>query len=742
MIRADKAWLENLLAVSQLINSSLELNEVMSLILDGLQRVIPYDSATIQRMTSKGLQIVACRGLPNADQLINRTFPPSESYPNYRVWQQKKAHIEADMQTTYQSRRVRGWLGVPLLYQNKAIGVLTLDSHTPNFYTEEDAHVTTIFANQAAVAMENARLYAKEAKRARTLQALLEVEQEITQTITTQSKVLLNKIAGTACQVTGADCAVIYPYLAESGKYDLANLSAFGLHGKLTQQDKKRLIDGDGISSLVLQKGRVIIHDTAQDDPRLLQHKFIKREQIEAFIGIRLESTEPVGILFVNYRRPHKWHDEEMSLIELFASQAATAILNARLFGRTNERLERKIAALRSVGEINQLITATLDLEVVLSLILSKAQELVDVQHIALRLVDAESGDLVIQQSPSVSYTVLEPVRLSVGQGITGAAAQQKQPLIVDDVTQPPWRNIYLVSETPMRSQMVVPLMIDNECIGTLNFEHPQPGYFDADKCEIIEALTDQAAIAIQNARRYDELEQTKDDLAVAEAVAWIGLFGSSWVQGLTQKTSAMRNYLAVLAEYIAPGSEAEDLLIRIQEILRAVQGIPLAQTLPNKPTKATTTDLDTALAAQLERWCRNHSNVILETRLNCAGWQAHIDEEWLEVAMEKLINNALRAMPEGGRLTIVSQPLKTRVEIKISDTGVGLPEKIRPYFLRKQIPRDFTSAGGSGIGTLIARYIFRTFEGDLELLWSEPGQGTALRVTLPATRSNEVPEK
>jgi signal transduction histidine kinase len=117
---------------------------------------------------------------------------------------------------------------------------------------------------------------------------------------------------------------------------------------------------------------------------------------------------------------------------------------------------------------------------------------------------------------------------------------------------------------------------------------------------------------------------------------------------------------------------------------------------------------------------------------LHCAGLRAHIDREWLDVAMEKLINNALKAMPEGGQLKISSRPRSGQVEVNITDTGHGLSEKVRPYFLKQQIPKEFTS--GSGIGALIAQYIFRTFGGDLELLWSEPSRGTALRVLLPAT--------
>lgn len=896
----EKAWLESLFEVSQLVNSTLKLDKVLDLILDVLKQVVAYDSATLQHITPEGLQVVACRGFPEPRQLIGRVFPPSEAYPNYRVWQSKQTRIETDMQVTYQTQRVRGWLGVPLLYRGEAIGVITLDSQTPDFYDKDNARLATIFANQAAVAIENARLfsetqrrlddldkihqasrvivshldvhqvlkevitltadvvgsdntsvvlvdemgrlvdsvetfsaayqnvpplherarpngktrqvltsgepfiatrvdetgdhnpylleigiasyiglplkakrkvvgvlfahsfvpnvfsmeriallttfanqaavaienarlYDREFRRAETLRALLRVQQEVTRNITTQSKVLLDKIAYTACQVTGADCAVIYPYLAETNKYDLANLAAFGLYGELTHQDKQRLAQGGGVSSLVLREGRFIIYDAAQDDPHLLQHSFIKRERIEAFVGIRLEATTPVGILFVSYRRPHAWAEDELALIDLFAGQAAVAIFNARLFGRTNEKLAQKVTELHTVGEINRHITATLDLDEMLPLILNKAMELVNVTNGMLQLVDETTDELVVRLCHGPLLIPLEQTRLKLGEGITGRAALEKRSLIVPDVTQLPWREIYREFRPNIRSELAVPLLIGSQCLGVLNFEHTRPGYFNEDQAEIIEALANQAAIAIQNAQRYNELAQTKGNLDAAEAVAWIGLFGSSWAHSVTQKTAAARNYLAVLADHLPPNEEAQNLLSKVEEVLRAIQEInPITQPLPDKPRLTTKLDLDAALQEQVPRWCRASPQVKLVLDLRCPGLRTHIDKEWLDVAMEKLINNALRVMPAGGQLKVSTRPRRGQVEIQVIDTGDGLPDKVRPYFLEKQVPREFTS--GSGIGVLIAKIIFRAFGGSLELLWSGRQRGTALQIILPAS--------
>jgi signal transduction histidine kinase len=267
-----------------------------------------------------------------------------------------------------------------------------------------------------------------------------------------------------------------------------------------------------------------------------------------------------------------------------------------------------------------------------------------------------------------------------------------------------------------------------------LNLEHPEPGYFSEDERELIEGLAAQAAIAIQNARRYDDLERAKGDLAATEAVAWMGLFGSSWAHAVTQKTSAIRNYLAVLSDYVPQDSKAQDVLSMTEEAVKAIQGIPIVQQLPPDPRTPSAVDLDATLRSQVQRWCRSRPEVELVFDLKCDGIRTHIDRDWLDVAMEKLINNALKAMPDRGRLEVSSRYQSKSVDVKITDVGCGIPDGVRPRFLKDRIPQDITDSGSTGIGALIAKYIFRAYGGDLELLWSERGQGTTLCITLPAT--------
>ncbi len=682
----EKAWLESLLEVSQSVNSSLALDEVLQLILDELKRVVIYDSASIQLMTNEGLEIIACQGHPNPARVLGRVFSASDEYPNYLVWKNRQTLLEPEIQTSRGTRQFLGWMGVPLLYRDRAIGVITLDSQTPGFYDEDDAGVAMIFANQAAIAIENARLFSETERqlseldklhrtsgimtsqlaldqvldevitlasevagsdstslvladeagnltsslersnaslqgipplherarpdgathrvvrdgepvvfhqvnpddnhspyliqtgvasyaglplktkdrvvgvlfvhsltpgtfkgripllmtfanqaaiaidnarlhhqvqvRANELHRLLEIGQQITR-ITDRPKGVLETIVRMACLVASADCGVIYPFYADRKAYDKDNVSSFGLQNQFTPSDKPREY-GKSVAARIIEQpgGMCLVPDVAQDTERGLQgktlreSKFIIREGIRAFSAVRLDfGPEPVGVLFVNFRTIHSFSENELEIIRLLANQAAVAIWNARLYGRTNERLEQKVTELRTVSEINQLITSTLDLDEVLSLILDKAVELFKVLNGVLRLVDDATGELVVHVRKDPLQVPLRQPRLKPGEGITGKAAQEKRSIIVHDVTQPPWRDIYREFWAETRSELAVPLMIGEDCIGVLNLEHHEPGYFSEDEREIIEGLAAQAAIAIQNARLYEAVKRWSEHL-------------------------------------------------------------------------------------------------------------------------------------------------------------------------------------------------------------------------------------
>ncbi len=163
--RATEA--ETLRQAGAAIAATLNLDEAIDRILEQLNRVVPYDSASVQLLRDKQLEIVGQHGFPNPDEILHARFPIAGDNPNSIVVKTLQPHIIKDASIVYDvfkappHNRIRGWMGVPLMIQDRLIGMIALDTHQPGQFTSEHARLASAFAAQVAIALENARLYEK-----------------------------------------------------------------------------------------------------------------------------------------------------------------------------------------------------------------------------------------------------------------------------------------------------------------------------------------------------------------------------------------------------------------------------------------------------------------------------------------------------------------------------------------------------------------------------------------------------
>ncbi|HID88810.1 MAG TPA: GAF domain-containing protein, partial [Anaerolineae bacterium] len=177
---------ETLYRAVQALTTTLDLQEVLGRILTELRQVVPYDSASVQLLEEGVLKIIDGRGFPDLDALPGFVIDPrKEDNPNARVLESRAPVILEDAPATYEAFHppphadigIRAWMGVPLLFGDRVIGMLTLDKREPGFYTEEHARLAMAFAAQAAIAIENARLYRRlERQSAQLAQAVKELQ--------------------------------------------------------------------------------------------------------------------------------------------------------------------------------------------------------------------------------------------------------------------------------------------------------------------------------------------------------------------------------------------------------------------------------------------------------------------------------------------------------------------------------------------------------------------------------------
>ena len=158
---------ETLRKAGAAITETRAIDETVNRILEQLKQVIPYDTASVQLLNRNGLKIIGGSGFVNPDEIIGLTFPIPGNNPNTVVMETGRPHLLSDVGDVYGEFKqqphdhIRSWLGVPLIFQERVIGLLAVDSASPNQFTQETITLVTEFANQVAVALENSRIYEK-----------------------------------------------------------------------------------------------------------------------------------------------------------------------------------------------------------------------------------------------------------------------------------------------------------------------------------------------------------------------------------------------------------------------------------------------------------------------------------------------------------------------------------------------------------------------------------------------------
>lgn len=162
--RAQRHQADTLLQVASVVSSTLDLNEVLARILDQLRRVVGYDSASVQLLEAGRLQLIAARGFADQQPILGTIFSPDE-VPHYRVVAEGQPLNLADAPALYPAfhrppfNHIGSWLGAPLCIQERIIGMIAMNRRHLGGFSEEEVRLATAFADQAALALENARLY-------------------------------------------------------------------------------------------------------------------------------------------------------------------------------------------------------------------------------------------------------------------------------------------------------------------------------------------------------------------------------------------------------------------------------------------------------------------------------------------------------------------------------------------------------------------------------------------------------
>jgi signal transduction histidine kinase len=449
----------------------------------------------------------------------------------------------------------------------------------------------------------------------------------------------------------------------------------------------------------------------AHKRPAKKDEPFVIRESIESSAGILLRvGKEIVGVMFVNYRRPHYFSAEEKKIVKTLASSAAIAIKNQRLLEelRTGER---------------EIIT-TLDSTELLNLIVKRAVYITGARLGDIRRLDPISQTLVVQARYPADVPVdLAWSQLPIGEGITGWAAMQHQTILVNDITN----DLHYIPYFPhMCAELCVPLLDgDRRLLGTLNVESDRVGAFDRKDKRMLEAFANHAVIAIQNA-------DSQKRLTANETLATLGGLGSSLIHRMHNDVGAIRTRAQKIQNAEGVDAYSKRHAHRIEV---------LATTVVEEAKRLKGWTLDTPQRIQIRgvvdeaiKRVRIPQDFVTNIYLLDTLPQVLGGEQQLTEVFVNLIQNAVDAMVDKrGELAVRGESVtlegKRWVLISVRDTGVGISEEEKDKIFQ---PNYSTKAKGLGFGLCWTRTYLDLLGGSITVQ-SQPMIATEFTLALPA---------
>jgi len=256
-----------------------------------------------------------------------------------------------------------------------------------------------------------------------------------------------------------------------------------------------RLKVGHGLVGAAVAEGRPILVNDVHADPRYVEA--VPGSQAELVVPLRRKGRVIGALNLLSDTRGQFTETDELMLRQ-FGAHVAVAIENARLF----EQERQYTTTLETLAEISREVGAILDLDELLTVIANLTRRLVDYRTFGILLMNEETQELEMKVAVRYGDKITVP-RIKVGTGLVGYAALHKEAVVVPDVSLDP-RYIKLVADA--RSEMVIPLLLQDKCIGVFDLESPELDAFKKSDAEVLTLLASQAAVAIENARLYQTI--------------------------------------------------------------------------------------------------------------------------------------------------------------------------------------------------------------------------------------------
>ncbi len=527
------AQLQALNMAAGAITSSLQHGDLVSVLLNEIHYVLPYETATLWLRKDNTLSVGAALGFADNESrqgisvavqdsaLFHEMVSTSQPLlvPDVRLDERFPSLLEPDHLS---------WLGIPLMAKAELIGVIALEKHEPGFYTADHLQAATTFASQAGVALENARLFDESMRRA------AELDQR------TKRLMLLNRLSSDLGSTLNEQTILHLTCQQLHGALNASRVAALliGKGEELTVSVEvpagpealpiplpgapliDRLRETQGIFSTIDLPGEV--------DLRPLLQAYFSAREVQSVVFVPLVTAVQLhGWLLVQMHTAYRFNSSEIELARTMSNQAAVALQNARLYDETHrltQDLEKRVeerthevlrehnntqALLRIITELS----SSLDLNLVMNRTLLVLTETLAAEQSMILLNDGKTytaGVELIAQDPHGL-----PRRGSIEREVARWIARRRVPALVDDILEDArWNTFIKPGEAPVyRSMIAVPLILGEEVSGVLLLIHRRPAAFMIEQVSMVEATARQFGVALNNAELFTLIRDQAENL-------------------------------------------------------------------------------------------------------------------------------------------------------------------------------------------------------------------------------------
>ncbi|RWO84854.1 MAG: GAF domain-containing protein [Mesorhizobium sp.] len=793
--------------------SIVELEPVFEVILENAARICDASFGNLALREGDGFRHVAAYGATEEWEEFKKGGSLMQPGPNTALGQalatRRYAHIddvtndpafpEGDPLRTRVVAlfKARTMLSVPLVKDDVVIGAITLHRQEVRPFTDKQIALVTSFASQAVIAIENARLFKQVQARTAELTEALEQQTatadvlKVISASTFDLKAVLQTLIDSAVKLCGAELGGIY--MLDGDVYHISASHGHSPELRAHEEAHPNRVGRDSwVGRAALERAVVHVPDVTLD----LEYGTPDVPTIGKFAGglsvPLLREGTPIGVFSMARAKPGPFSERQIELVQTFADQAVIAIENVRLFEEVQQRtreateaLEYQTATSDVLGVISRSPT---DVQPVFNMIAQSAARLCEAQFCFVYRYDGQLLHFVAHHG--ITEESVEIVRNTFPVAPTRGSAAERAILYLD-VAQIP--DLTLDSEfthraaaafSGLRSAVAVPMLRDGLPIGCIAVGRAETGFLAAKQVELLKTFADQAVIAIENVRLFDEvqarteelsrslddLRKAQDRLVQTEKLASLGQLTAGIAHEIKNPLNFVNNF----------SSLSGDLIVELRD---ALQGAAL-----DDKTRAEIDELSDMLRGNLEKVVQHgkradsivrnmllHSrsgsnehrpvdiNAVVEESLNLAYHGARAEGKGFNIMLERnfdpgagevdlfpqeitrvllnLISNGFYATTkrraaegETGYEPVMAASTKSlgdAVEIRIRDNGTGIPPEVKekmfnPFFTTKP------AGEGTGLGLSLSHdIVVKQHAGTIEVV-TEPGAFTEFRVVLP----------